>query len=74
MLFRSNAVGNFQKILVDFRCVRPPVKTTADLLDDSLVPEGIEALRGQTASYRLGVGKDGGEFLVERNYGSGTHR
>ena len=57
----GNAVGNFQKILVDFRRVRPPVKTPADLLDDSLVPEGIEALRGQTASYRLGVGKDGGE-------------
>ena len=70
----GNAVSHLQKILVDFRCIRPPVQTPADLLNNPLVSIGIEALRGKATSYRLGVGEDQRKFFAERNCIFGTHR
>jgi hypothetical protein len=70
----GNATRDLQEILIDFRCVRPPVQTSANLLDNPLVSIGIEALRGEATSYRLGVGEDRRKFLAERNCSFGMHR
>jgi hypothetical protein len=40
-------MGN--QILVDFRCVRPPVQTPTNLFNNSVVSIGVEWLRGEAA-------------------------
>ena len=64
----GNSVGYLQKILVDFRCIRPPVQTPANLFNNPLVSIGVETLRGEAASSRLGVSENRRKFLAERNW------
>jgi hypothetical protein len=64
----GNAIGGLQEILVDFRCIRPPVQTPANLFNNSLVSVGVKTLRGKAASSRLGVSENRRKFLAERNW------
>jgi hypothetical protein len=70
----GNSASDLQKILVDFRRIRPPVQTPTDLLNDALVSIGIETLCREAASYCLGVREDRRKFLVKQSVGFGTRR